>query len=306
MRLALVFDKAREDTIGGYFERACRQLGVAYDHFWTSRSHEIPAGYDLYLRIDHGDYRADLPDHLSPKIFLATDTHLKNPWRQVRRLAPRYDLVCCVHHDGARALQNGAWVPVACDLELHRGGQKPQRWALVCVGTEGGVPRKFYLQALRERYPNSFLGHAPSTELGALYSQGRIGFNYSIRNEINMRVFEVLCSGTFLLTNRLDQNDLASLGLHEGEHLVSYERPKELFEKIDWYLHHEDERRVMAEAGMRQVQQHHTYAHRLTQILALAESRLGVRVAASILKASDNMVVARGSRLDAEGKSLEP
>ena len=59
MKLALIFNKDREDTIGGYFERAAARMGIEFDHFWTSDA-DIPAGYDLYLRIDHGDYKYDI------------------------------------------------------------------------------------------------------------------------------------------------------------------------------------------------------------------------------------------------------
>lgn len=278
MRLALVFDKLRDDTVGIYFERACRQLGIAYEHFWTRDAKAIPPGYALYLRIDHGDYQHDLPDRARPRIFYACDTHLLSSWRRIRRLAKRYDLVCYAHRSGADQLPNGVWIPFACDPQLHEKQPLLKRWDLAFVGTEGGVPRKFYLQALRERHPNSFIGHAPHTDLGAIYSQGRIGFNYSIRDEINMRVFEILSSGTMLLTNDLPRADLDQLGLQEGVHLRIYRNPTHLFNLIDDYLANDQEREAIALRGMRQVHQHHAYRHRLSQILGLAASRLGVRV----------------------------
>ena len=43
MKLALIFDKTRPDTTGGYFERACRTLGVAADHWWLRDAERIPA-----------------------------------------------------------------------------------------------------------------------------------------------------------------------------------------------------------------------------------------------------------------------
>lgn len=277
-RLALIFDKVRGDTLGVYFERAAQQLGIPATHFWMRDAEAIPPGYDLYLRIDHGEYSRDLPGRLSPRIFYASDTHLPNSWRQIRRIAPRYDLLCCAHRDGAERLPNAVWVPVGCDVELH--GRKPldKWWDVAFVGTEGGVPRKFYLQALRERYPRHFIGHAPHTELGAIYSRAKIGFNYSIRQDINMRMFEILAGGALLITNGLAHDDLARLGLREGEHLAIYRRPRELFERIEHYLEREREREDIALRGMQQVHQHHTYRHRLEQILQLAADRLGVCV----------------------------
>ena len=273
MRIALVFDKVREDTVGIYFERACRELGVGFDQFWTREAGTIPSGYQLYVRIDHGDYHDDLPDSLCPKVFYAADTHLPKSWKRIRRLAGRYDLVCCAHRNAAESLPNGVWVPVACDPQLHRGAVESKRWDVAFVGTEGGVPRKFYLQALRERYPTSFIGHAPHTELGTIYSQAKVGFNYSIRDDVNMRMFEVLCSGALLVTNRLTHDDVERLGFHDREHLITYRTPRELFEVIDRSLQRDDEREAIARRGMARAGQHHTYVHRLQRILELMAGR---------------------------------
>lgn len=277
MRIALVFDKVRDDTIGLYFERACQELGLAYTHVWTRDAHALASDDDLYLRIDHGDYQHDLPERARPRIFYACDTHLPNSWRRIRRFAERYDLVCCCHRAGAQALPNGAWVPAACDPALHGKQALPKMYDVAFIGTEGGIPRKFYLQALRERYPNSVIRHAPHTELGRLYSQAKVGFNYSIRDDVNMRMFEIMASGTLLVTNRLSHDELAQLGLRNGEHLVCYDRPAHLFELIDTYLRQDAAREAIAQRGMEHVLQEHTYAHRLQQILALATERLGVR-----------------------------
>lgn len=276
MRIALIFDKLRPDTLGGYVERACREEGIACDHEWTRHAERLPrSGYDLYLRIDHGDYIFDLPDDLHPKVFYASDTHLPKSWASIRRVAPRYELVCCVHRDGAERLPNGAWVPVACDPSLHWDPTAVAREDVAFVGTDGGVPRKFYLQALRERYPSSFIGLAPHTELGRRYGQAKIGFNYSIRHDINMRMFEVMAAGAMLLTNRLPHEDLARLGLRDGQHYTTYGDPRELWRQMEYYLSHDEERRAIAAAGRQHVHQHHTYRHRLRRILELAAQRLG-------------------------------
>ncbi len=273
MKLALIFDAAREDTIGIYFQRATRALGVHADHFWLRDAAAIPDGYDLYLRIDHGDYRHDVPDRLRPRAFYAIDTHLPHSWKAIRRAAPRYDVIYCCHRRGAEAL-GAAWVPVACDPEQHAPVDQPRRWDVAFVGTGGGVPRKFYLQALRERYPRSSIRHAPHTQLGAIYSAAASGFNFSIRDDVNMRAFEILCSGRLLLTSRLSTDDYDRLGLRESEQLVTYHGPRELFERIDYYLRHDDERERIAAAGRDVVLRSHTYAHRLQRMLQLAAERL--------------------------------
>ncbi|MBI4343604.1 MAG: glycosyltransferase family 1 protein [Candidatus Omnitrophica bacterium] len=271
MRLCLVFDKVRPDTTGVYFERACQQLGIACDHWWLRNAPQIPSGYDLYLRVDHGEYTVDLPERLRPRVFYAIDTHLKRSWQSIRALARRYDLVCCAQRAAAMRLPGALWVPLGCDPAWMEPGPGGGPWDVVFIGHDGGNPRKFILQAVRERYPNSYVGTAPHTQLLSLYAQGKIGFNYSIRGEINMRVFEVLAAGALLVTNTLPQDEMASLGLREGEHYVAYQRLEDLFACLDAWLADEAGRRRIAQAGAAVVRREHTYAKRLAQVLAAAK-----------------------------------
>ncbi len=272
MRLALIFNRHRPDATGIYFERACRALGVSCDHWWLRDAERIPGGYDLYLRIDHGDdYLVRLPSRLRPAVFYAIDTHLKHTWKKVRATAAWYDLVCCAQRAAVRRLPRAAWVPLGCDLELHGPTGEPIGWDLAFVGTEGGVPRKFYLQALRERYPNSFLGTADHAAIGSVYSRARIGFNYAVADDVNMRVFEVLASGALLMTNALSHGDLEALGLQDRQHLVLYRTPQELLDALDRYLRDTTDRVKIARAGSHVAQERHTYRHRLQQLLAVVQ-----------------------------------
>lgn len=275
MRLALIFSKARADTIGIYFERALAQLGVPYDFWAFDQRDAIPATYDLYLRIDHGDdYDAPWPPQLRPSIYVVTDTHLAHNWPKVRRAARRYGLLACVHDDAVPRLPNAVWLPVGCDPTFAPAGPVARTLDVAFVGTDGGVPRKFILQALRERYPNSYIGTALHTQLPALYSRARVGFNYSIRGEINMRVFETLAAGALLVTNRVRPQALAALGLREGEHYVAYGSPHELWECLDRWLADADHRERIAAAGHAVAVSRHTYVHRVQQLLAAAKQRL--------------------------------
>ncbi len=276
MKLAVIFNTTRPDTTGGYLERAARGLGLACDHWPLAELPHIPRSYDLYLRVDHGDdYDVPWPDPLRPAAFYAIDTHLSHTWRKIQRMAPRYDLLFCCHRDGAERL-DAEWLPLACDPELHAAAAQERDLDVAFVGTDGGVPRKFYLQALRERYPNSAVGSAAYTRIGERYGRARIGFNYAIANDVNMRVFEVLAGGALLMTNALPHEDLSRLGLEEGTHYVGYHTPGELFPRIDQYLAEPEPRRRIAEAGRAVVLRRHTYRRRMEQLLRTVEARLGV------------------------------
>jgi spore maturation protein CgeB len=274
MRLALVFNKEREDTIGCYFERAAKHLKIPYDHYWTSDGN-IPKKYDLYLRVDHGDYKYDLPADLRPSAFYAIDTHLDKPYEKIKEQAVHYDHVFCAQKDGADKLKrdtgvNADWVPIGCDPEKHRDLGLQKRFDVAFVGTEGKKNlRGELLKALARRYPNSFIGRAESGLLSNIYSSAKIGFNYSINNDINMRMFEVLSCGALLVTNLIRDNGFGEI-FSPGVNTAVYRDPGELFRVVDYYLAHNDERERIAGQGHALAVSSHTYADRLKKMLEIS------------------------------------
>lgn len=281
MRVAFVFDAGdREGTTGGYLLRAAQSLGLDVVR-WTldEAAHQSPV--DLHIRLDHGDqYEVPWPEALRPAVFYAVDTHLPRSWRKIRRTAGWYDLVVCCHRAGAERL-GAEWVPVGCDPQLHGASPSgPRDLDVAFVGTDGGVPRKFYLQALRERYPSSFIGLAPHTQLGPIYGRSRVGFNYAIRDDVNMRMFEVMAAGAALVTNVLSHDDLDRLELRSGEHFFAYRNARQLFELVDWLSSDEAVRERVSAAGHTAVLAGHTYRHRVIQLLTRIEARLGVSASA--------------------------
>jgi len=279
MRILLLYDPS-PGTIGEYFQRAFAQLGHEVEHVAMSQAGRCRDHYDFYLRIDHGDYSCDFPDALHPNGFYIVDAHLRKSWRSIHRQAPSYDLVFCAQQRAAQLLPRAFWVPMACDPELHRGQMTGKRYDLAFVGRDGGVPRKFYLQELRERYPCSYIGQAPHTEMATIYSQAKIGFHYiectsPLKDMVSMRVYEVLAAGTLLLTNDLAPGALEAVGLRNREHLVIYRSPTELFRLIDYYLKHDEERQQIAAAGQAIVLSKHTYRHRAQHIFNIIQQQRG-------------------------------
>ena len=278
LKIALIFNHEREDTTGGYFRRAFRKSQHTVDHYWTQDSETIGKDYDLYLRIDHGDYKYDLPQYLKPQVFLAIDTHLKKPFKKIVKQAKHYDFVICVHKNSIKSLRcrgiSAEWLPVACDPEIHKKLDVPKIYDIGFVGTGGKKSlRCTLLQELDKRYPKSFLGMVPFTQMSQIYSASKIGFNYSIRNDINMRMFEVMSCGALLLTNKIKGNGFEEL-FEEGKHLVTYRSQKELFRLVDYYLAHDREREQIARNGYQLVVGCHTYEIRLAKMLDYIKERL--------------------------------
>ena len=102
-------------------------------------------------------------------------------------------------------------------------------------------------------------------EFNMFINRCRIFLNIHFTKLINTetRVFEVLGSGTFCLTERLSMPEL----FEQAKHLISFEGKEDLLEKIEYYLRNEEERERIAQAGMDLALKKHTYVNRARELL---------------------------------------
>ncbi len=275
-RVALVFDnQVRPDTTGGYCLRALREL-VSVEHFLPADLPRVPrSGFDLYLNIDDG-LPYDFPADLRPSAWWAIDTHLNGDW--CRQRAPRFDCVFCAQRDGAEAMQDAgietaAWLPLACDPEIHRKHDLPKAYDFCFVGHLFPGARTELVDLLRRRFPSHFVGQRFFEEMAQTYSASRVVFNRSILNDINMRVFEALAAGSLLVTNDLADNGQEEL-FRDGVHLAVYRDADELLDKVAFYLRRGEVREKIAAAGRAEVLSKDTYRHRMQLLLCEVERHL--------------------------------
>ena len=215
MKVGLVFDyQQRPETTGYYCRRALGPL-VDLEHLLP---HELdlidPSIFDLFVFIDDGlDY--PIPDHCRPRAAWAIDTHIDLS-RSVQRFGDA-DSLFAAQQNGANALQQALgrsvnWLPLACDPEIHR----PMAGELKChdvafVGNIIGHERQRLLNLLIQRYPSSWFGQALFDEMSLMYSRANVGFNCSIADDLNMRLFEIPACGIPLITNQIEGNGLDEL-----------------------------------------------------------------------------------------------
>jgi O-antigen biosynthesis protein len=301
-RVALIYDdRLRPDTTGVYCRRALEAL-VDTVHFRPDTLADIPTeGFDLYLNIDDG-MPYDLPEGCHPCAWWAIDTHLSFD-RCVTR-GRRFNFVFAAQRDGADQLRragisSACWLPLACDPEIHCKHEIAKLYDAAFVGNVFPGPRGDLLDLIRRRYPRSFVGNAYFEEMARTYSSARIVFNRSIRNDINMRVFEALACGSMLLTNDLGDNGQAEL-FQDGVHLATYREAEDLLDKLAFYLEREDVRERIAAAGRTEVIEKHTYRHRMERVLREVEESLG-QVTVGWVKPTD-----RGAEVPVGCASLHP
>lgn len=109
------------------------------------------------------------------------------------------------------------------------------------------------------------------SEMPKVFHASKINLNFTIPNiksGIPLRVWDVLGSGGFLLTNY--QAELPYY-FQEGEDLVCFDGIEDLCEKTKYYLEHEEERCRIAANGYHKVKEHHSYRDRIDTILKIVE-----------------------------------
>jgi len=283
MKIALISHHPASGTTyspAHYMENALRDSRIIYEHFDICQASSIPSGFDLYFRIDHGDYKDDIQADKHPAVFYVIDSHLKKPFKKIAKQARHYDVVFCAQQPSVEPLRKKAktdvqWVPLGCDPRIHPKLDIPKKYDIGFVGRDAvKFDRGRHLSLLKEKFPNSFIGLTPSTEMTQIYSASKIGFNSSIQNDVNMRVFEILSCGCFLLTNKIKNDGLYEI-LEEGKHFVTYTHEKDLLDKAGYYLSHDHEREVIARAGHERVLQHYTYFHTLQRIFNYLAFKFG-------------------------------
>jgi len=282
-RVAIIFDQGRRpETTGVYCREALAKL-VHAEYFSPSHVGQIPeTGFDLYLQIDDG-LRNRLPEALHPRAWWAIDTHMDFAW--CLDYARHFDYVFAAQRDGAAQLRDqgidtASWLPLACDPSIHRPHEVPVEYDLCFVGNVLPGPRAELLELLQRRYRKMFIGQRYFVEMAKVFSASKIIFNRSVKNDVNMRVFEAVACGGLLLTNDLADNGQAEL-FRDGQHLTTYGDADELLEKVEYYRHREDLYRRIGEAGRQEAIARHTYEHRMRDLLERVESslsRMSVRV----------------------------
>lgn len=273
-RVAVVFDnRPRPETTGTYLLRAIQSLLPQTVHLLPDQLSTLsPKSFDGYVWVDDG-LSWTWPQGVGPVAWWAIDTHLDFPraWQHSQSA----DTVFAAQKDGAehlrqQGLAEARWLPLACDPEIHMATGEAWEWDWGFVGNLFPGPRTQLLECLIRRFPQGFAGRAYFQEMASIYSRCRIAFNCSLKNDINMRVFESLACGPLLVTNDLKANGQEELFV-TGQHLITYESADEMIDQVTYYLKHEDQRLQMARAGRALVLAEHTYVHRAKVLLQSLE-----------------------------------
>lgn len=252
------------------------------DHLYPTGDLTPYGEYDLNIHVDWGEdaLTSVLPytPIVTPRLsaYWASDTHINNgqpgdsyPHRLAT--AKRSDFVFCAQKRAVDEMKrdgvpNPIWLPHAVEPQAYpKFDILTKKYDVCFVGHVNSLNREAALDKLFAAFPNFYYGQQLFEAAARKYAESKICFNMAMTDDLNMRNFEVMATGSFLLTSYLP--DYEALGLIDGKHLVLYKDMDDCLEKARFYLEHDAERDAIAEAGYKEVIASHTIQHRVNVIL---------------------------------------
>lgn len=208
---------------------------------------------------DAAHFHPGFPDHL---------------FRAVKEAPERHDVGFCGQVNGSQYPDRIARLHLLADacaqgrfgLRLHLSGRPEVATPLTRAINTGPVFGLDMYRALREsRVVFDVRGSIGLTD-------GDAAEDMAGRETANMRIFEATGVGAFLLTQRFDN---LSEYFEPGSEIETYGDDRELLDKIDHYLKHEDHRREIAARGLARCRRDHSMRARIRDFDALIRARLG-------------------------------
>jgi hypothetical protein len=213
-----------------------------------------------------------------PKLLIVGNTqHMKRPIRKLLNYALQedFDFIMSdhkrhhLHYFKEAGFDNVFWLP-AFNLNPHEQPLfEEYHYPVSFVGQAGRWHpyRKYLLDRLRAKGVQINHFSVPQDEAAQIYSRSLINLNCSLNGDLNLRVFEVLSSGGFLLTDRLSEESGLELLFNDGEHLVCFKNEKDLLEKIGYFLGHPDEAKEIARNGYEEFKRNHTPEKKIRELM---------------------------------------
>jgi hypothetical protein len=266
-------DPRAEQSMKNFFEKHKDTFEI--DHIYPTGELDMFGTYDLNLWVDWGEdgLTGVLPykpiECPKPMAYWASDTHLGYDYRL--SMAKKADYVFCAQKRAVEDMKrdgiaNPLWLPHAVEPLAYPKSENVTKNFDVCfIGHVNSRNREEAIDRLFKEFPNFDYGQALFEKAAARYGNSKICFNISMLDDINMRCFEIMATGSFLLTNWIP-----TIGefFEDGTHLALYRSEEEMVEKARYYLAHDEEREKIAQAGYEEVMAKHTIQNRVDVILA--------------------------------------
>lgn len=239
---------------------------------------KLPSGKDpdLFVWIESvgGFFPKNLKALKCPTACYLIDNHFNLHWHL--KWAENFDYVFVAQLEYLQFFTacgiNAYWLPLGCDPEIHAKVSSTILHDISFVGTlsSNNPRRKMLLEQLSETI-GVYCERCYWDDMAKVFSSSKIVFNNAAKNDLNMRVFEVMSTGALLLTDPAHGSGQDVL-FKKGEELAVYRNDNELIDVVQFYLKNSALREQIAARGRQLVHNAHTYDHRIDDLLAVTLS----------------------------------
>ena len=258
-----------------------REFGTGFRCF-----HLVPFNYkgeygkfDLNIWVDWGEdglknilsYDVEWPE--SPVVYWASDTHLGYDYRLMR--AKQSDIVFCAQSRAVQEFKRDGVeefvLPHSVEPFAYPKFNLASKKHDICfVGHVNNEKRMNVLDRMFGEFPNFFYGQRRFEDAARKYAESKIVLNPAMLDDLNMRCFEVMASGAFLLT---DDIPMIHDYFEDKKHLVLYRNLDEAVQLARFYLEHDEERERIAKQGYEYVIGNHTFYHRILKMFQTVKEK---------------------------------
>lgn len=281
-----------------YYNVLGKQLKLETNHLVPEGDISRYGKFDYHFWVDWGedglptDKAWRIPEDGGKKIYVVSDYHLDKTGYRLDK-AKQFDYVFLnqkwyLPEFKKAGIKNVFYLPHAAEPKAYPHFSIMKKWDVVFIGhlqdyhagNGININRIDVLDYIFKNIPNFYFGTRDSSNPGInmfedaakKMCQAKVVFNISVGNDLNMRFFETLSTGSLLLTNKIPElKSVEERGLMAGKHFVAYESLEEAVRLIKYYCEHDKEREIIAKAGYRAFLAGHTYKHRIQEILKIVE-----------------------------------
>jgi hypothetical protein len=281
-----IFSVKDFNTTASYFKDAAEEMGFKVIYLTKNFDVRILKPKDIFFYIDPAkDFPFFLEKAKCITVAYLIDVHLGLNQRLI--IANFFDHVFIAQKSYLSFFQkykylnnqitnkNIYWLPLACDPKVHFKKSLNRKFDVAFIGQINLMFKSRYdtlKTVLSNFYTNDLKKFYKKNDIGKIYGKSKIIFNKSIKNDLNMRFFEGLCSGGLLVTDKISGNGVNDLFINKL-HYISYKTNHDAINKINYYLKYEKKRTAIAIRGQKLVMKFHTYKHRLSQVLLLISKK---------------------------------
>jgi len=266
-RICLVFDRSCPVTTGVYLERAAQRMGVALLPCSASGLRSPASGLIMVDDSSPWSREKQWVREFPNRAFWAIDTHVA--YDRVLAIARHFPIVFAAQRDGVDRLKSDGvdahWLPLAADEEQLQVGARADRDIDVAfVGNACTPERREMLRLVAAAFDSlAFDNTGYPARIIELYGRSRVVINHSIKDDVNMRIFEAAACGAVPVTNRIPPSQWEGLDLKR----IDYDGPADALDKIEAVLADDALRKEVRAHNLDVIRGRHLYEHRLHVML---------------------------------------